>query len=296
MPTTTTSVLADTIPTVIEEARFTEQYKEVLSKLCWRINKPLHDGSTINLPYFGTVSANALSEGVDMVSPQAMTDTNVQLTPAEVGAQILLTYKLARDNQEDVIRAAGRILGDAMVSKRESDLAGQLDDATTSLGAAGQALTLGEISAAWALLSGNALSAGGPAPKPYVMVHHPFVLLDMVDVFTPLLSTTSAGTESVAGAVADEALRNYTLGRLFGMTIYESGNISIDSSDDAKGGVFASGRGGGLVLATAKEWDVRPQDDESLRATELNIVGEYAVGEYLGGWIVELYNDAQDPA
>jgi hypothetical protein len=296
MPTTTTSVLADTIPTVIEEARFTEQYKEVLSKLCWRINKPLHDGSTINLPYFGTVSANALSEGVDMVSPQAMTDTNVQLTPAEVGAQILLTYKLARDNQEDIIRAAGRILGDAMVSKRESDLAGQLDDATTSLGAAGQALTLGEISAAWALLSGNALSAGGPAPKPYVMVHHPFVLLDLVDVFTPLLSTTSAGTESVGGAVADAALRNYTLGRLFGMTVYESGNISIDSADDAKGGVFASGRGGGLVLATAKEWDVRPQDDESLRATELNIVGEYAVGEYLAGWMVELYNDAQDPA
>ena len=41
---------------------------------------------------------------------------------------------------------------------------------------------------------------------------------------------------------------------------------------------------------------MRPQDDESLRATELNIVGEYAVGEYLAGWIVELYNDASDPA
>ena len=300
MPTTTTSVLADTIPTVIEEARFTEQYKEVLSKLCWRINKPLHDGSTINLPYFGTVSANALSEGVDMVSPQAMTDTNVQLTPAEVGAQILLTYKLARDNQEDIIRAAGRILGNAMVAKREGDLAGQLDDATTSLGAAGQALTLGEISAAWALLSGNALSAGGPAPKPYVMVHHPFVLLDLVDVFTPLLSTTSAGTESVGGAVADDVLRNHTIGRLFGMTVYESGNIArtlvSGVAYDSKGGVFASGRGGGLVLATAKEWEVRPQDDESLRATELNVVGEYAVGEYLSGWIVELFNDATAPA
>ena len=296
MPTTTTSVLADTIPTVIEEARFTEQYEEVLSKICWRINKPLHDGSTINLPYFGTVSANALSEGVDMVSPQAMTDTNVQLTPVEVGTQILLTYKLARDNQEDIIRAAGRILGNAMVSKREGDLAGQLDDATKSLGGAGQALTLGEVAAAWSLLSGVSLANGGPAPKPYVMVHHPFVLLDMVDVFTPLAHSTSDQMNSVGGAVADEALRNYTIGRIFGMTVYESGNISIDSADDAKGGVFASGRGGGLVLATAKEWDVRPQDDESLRATELNIVGEYAVGEYLGGWIVELYNDAQDPA
>jgi hypothetical protein len=295
MATTTTSVLADTIATVIEEARFTEQYKEVLSKLCWRINQPGHTGSTVNLPYFGTVTANALTEGVDMVSPQAMTDTNVRLTPAEVGAQILLTYKLARDNQEDVIRAAGRILGDAMLAKRESDLAEQLDDATTSLIGAGSSLTLGAIAAAWALLSGNALSAGGPAPKPYVMVHHPFALLDMVDVFTPTLA--QAGETGVGGgSLADATLRNYTIGRIFGMDVYESGNISIDSADDAKGGVFAAGRGGGLVLATAKEWDVRPEDDESLRATELNIVGEYAVGEYLAGWMVELYCDADDPA
>ena len=294
MPITTTSVLADTIPTVIEEARFTEQYKEVLSKLCWRITKDLHDGSTVNLPYFGTVTANALSEGVDMVSPQAMTDTNVQLTPAEVGAQIVLTYKMARDNQEDVIRAAGRILGDAMVSKREGDLAGQLDDATTSLAGTGTALTLGHLAAAWATLSGVSLANGGPAPKPYVVVHHPFVLLDMVDVFTP--TAPAAGSAGIPSAVGDDALRNYNIGRIFGMDVYESGNISIDSSPDAKGGVFAAGRGGGLVLATAKEWDVRPQDDESMRATELNIVGEYAVGEYLAGWIVELFNDATAPA
>ena len=294
MPITTTSVLADTIPTVIEEARFTEQYKEVLSKLCWRITKDLHDGSPVNLPYFGTVTANALSEGIDMVSPQAMTDTIVQLTPAEVGAQIVLTYKMARDNQEDIIRAAGRILGDAMVSKRESDLAGQLDDATTSLAGTGTALTLGHLAAAWATLSGVSLANGGPAPKPYVVVHHPFVLLDMVDVFTP--TAPAAASAGIPSSVGDDALRNYNVGRIFGMNVYESGNISIDSSPDAKGGVFAAGRGGGLVLATAKEWDVRPQDDESLRATELNIVGEYAVGEYLAGWMVELYNDASDPS
>ena len=296
MATTTTSVLADTIPTVIEEARFTEQYKEVLSKLCWRITKKLHDGSTVNLPYFGTVTANSLTEGVDMVNPQSMEDTNVRLTPAEVGAQILLTYKLARDDQEDVIRAAGRILGDAMVSKRESDLAGQLDDATTSLAGSGTALTLGHIAAAWATLSGVTSANGGPAPKPYVVVHHPFVLLDLVDVLTPTLAGGTTPLAAVGAGIAEETLRNYTIGRIFGMDVLESGNISIDSTPDAKGGVFASGRGGGLVLATANEWDIRPQDDESLRATELNIVGEYAVGEYLAGWIVELYNDATAPA
>lgn len=288
--------LADTIPTIIEEARFTEQYKEVISKLCWRITKPLHDGKTVNLPYFGTVTANALTEGVDMVSPQTMVDTNVQFTPAEVGAQIVITDKMARDNQEDVIRAAGRILGEAMVAKRESDLAGELDDATSSMGATTVTLTLGHLAAAWATLSGNALSAGGPAPKPYVVVHHPFVLLDLVDVLTPTVPGGTTPLAAVGAGIAEETLRNYLVGRILGMNLYECGNISIDSTPDAKGGVFASGKGGGLVLVTAKEWDVKSQRDESLRATELNVVGEYAVGEYLAGWICELFNDATAPS
>ena len=107
MAISTTTVLSDTISTVISEARYTEQLKEVISGVCWRITKPLHDGSTINLPYWGTVSAKSLSEGIDMVSPQAMEDTNVQFTPGEVGAQIVLTVMVARDNYEDVLRAAG---------------------------------------------------------------------------------------------------------------------------------------------------------------------------------------------
>ena len=101
---------------------------------------------------------------------------------------------------------------------------------------------------------------------------------------------------AVGSGIAEEVLRNYTVGRIFGMDVYESGNISIDGSDDAKGACFAAGNGGGLVLVTSKEWDVSPERDESLRATELNVVGEYAVGEYLASWIVTLYADASDPA
>jgi hypothetical protein len=298
MAITTTSIIADTIPTVIEEARFTSQFRAIMASLCWNIRKKLHEGSTVNVPYWGTVTANTLTDSIDMTNPQSMEDTNVQITPAEVGVQIVVTHKVARDNQEDVIRAAGRILGNAMEVKREKDLLGQLDDATTSLGAAGTTMTLGHIAAAHALLEGNAVSSGGPAPKPYVVVHHPFTLLDIVDVLTPLLATTTATYQGITagGGIVDDMLRNYLRGSLFDMPIYSDGNLSIDSSDDAKGGVFAKGKGGSIILATADEWDVKPQDDFSLRATELNVVGEYGVGEYLAGWIVELYMDAGTPA
>lgn len=290
MAITKTTTLADTIPTIIEEARFTEQFKAVMSGLVWNIKKKLHEGSTINVPYFGTVTASALTEGVDMTSSQTMADTNVPITPGEVGCKIIITDKLARDNQEDILRAAGRILGDAMAVKRDGDLLDELDDGTTTLGA-GTTATLGQFAAARAILAGNAVSAGGPAPQPYVCVHHPFVYMDLVDVLTPLIPGTAGNVVPMSG-IADEVVRNYGVGKLFGVPMVEDGNLDTTT---CKGGMFSSGKGGGIILATADEWDVKPERDESLRATELNIVGEYGVGEYLAGWIVELYHDAATP-
>ena len=297
MSITTTSSLGDTLPTIIEEARHTENFLEVASKLVWVINKKLHSGLTTNLPYWGTATATGLTEGVDMSNPQTMVDTNVPITPAEVGAQILITDKVVRDNQEDVIRAAGVILGNSMVVKRENDLLTLIASATTTLGGASTTLTLGIIAASQALLSGNAIASGGPAPKPYVFIHHPFALLDIVDVFTPLgaVAGTPLAAAGAAGSLADDYLRNYWVGRIFGMNVYESGNFTI-ASTGVKGGVFASGRGGGLVLVTAKEWDIKPDPDPSLRATELNIVGEYGVAVYLAGWIVGTHADVTTPA
>ncbi len=290
MAITTTSVISDTVPTVIEKARLTEQFASVMPVLCWRIAKEKHNGKTVNVPYWGTVTASALTEGVDMANPQSMADTNVAITPAEVGAQIVLTWKVVRDDQEDVIAAAGEILGQAYGVKHDQDLFAQLDDATNSLGSAGT-LTMGMVAAGRAILKGNAVSAGGPCPGDLVVVHHPFTLMDLVDVLTPTVpgGTTPATT---AGAMTDEVLKNYTIGRLFGMTVYEDGNTA-PVSNAIKGGVFGSKS---IIDAVSTEWEIYPEDDASLRATELNVVGEYGVGEYLAGWIVELSNDGTTPA
>lgn len=295
MAITTTTVLADTVPTVLEKARFTQRFKAIMASLCWNIRKQLHDGKTINVPYWGIVSASTLTEGVDMAASEDMEDTLVTITPSEVGCKIILTDKLVRDNNEDIKSAAGRILGEAMEYKRDYDLLGQIDDATTSLGGTTTTGTMGAIAAARALLTGNAVSAGGPAPGPFAMVHHPFALLDLVDVLTPLVQATPYASVGTMG-LAEEVLRNYTIGRLFGMPIIEDGNLDISTSTAGKGGVFSTGEGGAIILGTADEWSIEPDRDASLRATELNVVGEYGVGEYKAGWIVELHWDATTPA
>ena len=301
MAITTDAVMADTVPTILEQARHTEQFMAEMSALVWNIRKKLHDGKNVNAPYFGTIVARALTEGVDNTASETMSDTLVTITPGEVGCKLILSDKLVRDNNEDIKAAAGRILGNAMEVKRDQDLLGQLDDGTNSLGG-GSTATLGQIAAGRAILKGNPVASGGPAPGQLVIVHHPYVSLDLVDVFTPLVPVQSSGTtgytiQAPGGAMMDDVVRNYAAGRLFGMPWIEDGNIDITTvANSAKGGIFAAGEGGSIILATAAEWEVEPERDASLRATELNVVGEYGVGEYLAGWIVELNHDATLPA
>src|SRR3990167_3466392 len=292
---TTTGELGDTIPTIIEEAQFTQQFKAIMRPLSWNI--PKGKGSTVNVPYFGEATSRQLTEGVDMVNDEKMVDTNVQITPYENGLKIILTDVVIEDDNEALIRAAGVVLGDAYEKKRDTDLLARLDNATNSLAGAGTTLTMGHIAAARALLGGNATSSGGPAPAPYVTVIHPFQELDIVDVLTPLMPVAS--TTAVAGAMggmAEDVLRNFSIGRLFGGPVINDGNLIADTADDIKGGMFAAGNRGGIIYVSAREPMVKPTRDESLRGWELVYAGRYGVGNYLNGWTVELYTDAATPA
>lgn len=238
-----------------------------------------------------------------MTASQTMEDTNVQVTLSEVGAKIILTDVAMEDDKEELQGIAGNMLGKAVAKKQDTDLLALLDNGTNTVGASASTLTMGYLAAAKALLTGNAEATGGPAPMPYVVVLHPFQTLDLVDVLTPIAAVglgqaiaSSVGWQAIGTNFSDEVLRNYQVSRIFGMNVIEDGNITIDATPDAKGGVFAQGDQGAIILATARNWEVRPERDESLRAWELNCVGRYGVGNYLNGWTVTVQTNASTPA
>jgi hypothetical protein len=293
MPITDTSALGDTIPTIIEEAQFTMQFKAIMRGLCWNIKKG--KGSTVNVPYFGEATSNQLQEGVDMTASEQMVDTNVQVTPYEAGLKIILTKTVVEDDNEDLIRAAGTLLGDAYEKKVDVDLAEKLVNGTNTLGGASTTLTMGHLAAARAILAGNPTTNLGPAPTPYVAVLHPYQALDIVDVVTPLLPA-AGNTQSVGSAMFDDILRNYSVGRLFGMPIIEDGNLPfIAGSTDIKAGVFAQGQRGALIYVPARQPQIEEEYDASLRGWELNYVGRYGCGNYAAGWLATLHIDATTP-
>jgi len=288
--------LQDTIPTIIEEALFTQQFKAIMRALCWSIKKG--KGTNVNVPYFGEVTAAQLTEGVDMTADQKMVDTNVQIVPYEVGLKIILSDNVIEDDNEDLKRAAGVLLGDGFEKKRDQDLLALLDNATTSLAASANALTMGHIAAARATLLGNPTTSGGPAPTPFACVIHPFQELDLVDILTPLMPTSAGSTgynQSPGNEMENDVLRNYSIGRLFGIPIISDGNMA-KTAEAAKGGVFSTGKRGALIYVSAREPTIEPERDASFRGWELNYVGRYGVGNYLNGWTVELFADAAVPA
>ena len=285
--------LGDTIPTIIARAHFQEDFDSVMRGLCW--NYSADKGTTTNIPYWGKLTANVLSEKIDMTTAETIEDTNVQITPYEVGLKTILTYNAIEDDNEDMKSVAGKLMGSAYETKRDVDLLSQFADAASALAGSANALTMGHIAAARATLLANS-AAGGKAPLPYVCVIHPNHELDLVDVITPVIP--AAGSGMYASPFSDDVLRNYSIGRLFGMPIVVDGNIAlaVSANVSARGGVFSAGEGGGIIYVEKRGPTVMPDDDPSARGIELNYVGRYGVGEFFSAWVVGLNADATPPA
>ena len=294
MPTQV-SDLGDTIDTIHQKATQSRMFNAVMSGLAWTIRQD--KGSSVNVPYFNTAVSRQLTEGVDNIIEEIMTDTNVAVTFYEAGLKGILTDDVIEDNNEDLISAMGTWVGNAYETKLDQDLLAKLDEAASSLAAAGSTLTLGHLAAGRATLMGNAITLGGAAPPPHVCILHPFQQLDLVDVLTPIIGNTgTAGFQAFASPLADRVIQNYAEARFFGMPVVIDGNLTIDASDDVKGGIFSASAPGGIIYAPRRQPTIRPERDESLRGVEINYYGRYGVSIFRSGWVVELYSDASSPA
>ena len=281
--TATTGSLENAQNIIIAAARFTEEHNAPAMNLIEQFTLP-KGAKQVTVPKVGQMSMQDLTDGVDIVDEEDIGMTTVDLTASEVGAKIILTDKLVRQSAENVFSMIGRQLGDGMARKKDVDVLALYSGFSTDIGAAGRSMSLANVSAAVAYAKGKKFGSN------VYIVQHPFAVWDIANT-----AVTASSTYPVPAGWSADLLGNFFSGLrpINGVPIFEDGNISIDSSDDAVG-VIADRS----ALGVLKSVDMNKEQDRdiSLRATEVVITADYGVFELDDSKGVALTLDAGTPA
>lgn len=275
MAATTSTTLDDLFANIIAQARFTAEEESLMLGLVTRYDIAGNEGKVIQVPKYPAITAAALTEGTDMTSTTVST-SSVDITVAEVGAQVVLT-DLAAMGSGNPAQELGTVLGNAIATKMDVDLLALFDGFSTSIGAAAQEITVADLFKAAATLR-NAKAQGD-----IFAVVHPFHAYQLKANLTNTFANPNGGDAQ------NTAMANSYVGTIAGIDIYESANIVIDGNDDAKGAVFSREA---LAIAMKRDFQIETQRDASLRAFELNATAIYGVGELDDTYGVEMFFDA----
>tara|TARA_R100001460_G_scaffold26822_3_gene54308 strand:- start:2020 stop:2871 length:852 start_codon:yes stop_codon:yes gene_type:complete len=246
----------------------------------------------VNIPIWGRNDAHALTEGVDINTPQQLSVTVTSITASEHGIMTFVSDRLSRQNNEDILAHVGEVQGGALGRLLEDDLITLFDGFSNSIGSAGSNLTYRDIAGAVSFLKTDNNSSFGMAPGQPNAVMHPEQIRRFVQEVTGIQAGGSGmAAQPIPEGITADVIQNYFRGneRAFGVPIFQSGVLSRDGSGDAKGAVFVPGA---LALAMAHEMEAEEERDASLRGTEMVMVGEWGEAEVADPWGVEMLGAA----
>ena len=232
-------------------------------------------GKSVEVPIYANVSAAAVAEATDL-SNTAVNPTSVTITASEIGIMTTLTDLARNSASRNVAADIGRLFGEAIATKIDTDLAALFTGFSTEKGpGAGSELTVQDLFECAAELKTN------KAPGPYYGVFHPKQIFNV----KKSLTNTFVGRDT---ELSNEAMRSGFVGNVAGIQIFESSNISVDGSDDSIGGVFSQDA---LGLAIMQDLKIESQRDASLRADEIVATAVFGVGELHDSYGVKLTAD-----
>ena len=247
----------------------------------------------VNIPIWGRNDAAALTEGVDINTPQQLSVTVTSITASEHGIMTFVSDRLTRQNNEDILSHIGDVQGGALGRLLEDDLIVLFDGFSNSIGAAGSYLTYYHVAGAVSYLKTDNNSSYGMAPGTPNGVFHPEQIRAFVQEVTSIQGggTTGMAAQPIPEGITAEVIQNYFRGneKIFGVPIYQSGVLSRDGSGDTKGAVFVPQA---IALAMAHEMEAEQERDASLRGTEVVMVGEWGESEVADPWGVEMLGAA----
>ena len=283
MANSTTTSLASLISPIVQEALFTARERSIMRGLVRDYAVGNNKGKIAQVPVYPVVSAEDLTEGTDMAgtsADQTITTTTKNITLKEVGIMTNLTDFIRDTSEQNVVSHLGRLFGEAIAKKIDTDLIALFAGFSFDAGASNTEMTPQDLFEAAAKLRSN------NAPGPYYGVFHPNAIFNVKKVLATQGNTAFGGNGQ--SELANEALRTGFVGSIAGIQIFESSNFTVDGDDDSVGGVFSQEA---LGLAMQNDLSMEMQRNASLRSEEVVATARYGVAELIDSYGVRIQAD-----
>ena len=270
--TATTGNLESASKIIITAERYTEEHNAPALALLEPFTLP-SGSKSVTVPKVGQMSMSDLVYGQDIIDEEEIGMTTVSLTASEVGAKVILTDKLLREQVNNVFTMICRQMGDGMARKKDNDVIALWPNLNggTSFSADNQTFSTANVHAAISKAKANKFG------NQLYIVHHPNAVAELSKA-----SATTADTAAAAGLTngwSVDLLQNFYSGLrpINGVSIFEDGNIDKISGQDSGYGVIADK----TAMAYLSSVDTRTerQRDASLRAWEIVMTSDYGVFE-----------------
>lgn len=296
MADTTSGSYSEALQLMIDAGRLQFEYKFMLPSLVDNRTLQANTGRTWEEIEKNKITAQDVTETTELDNFQEFTTSLFDITPTMSGtATFVLDY--ANDvAAKEAIGDEGARMVNALMRKQDVDGLLILDSFTNSQPGAGSVLTRGHIAAAVTENAKGGTSGGNDATNepwtgPQVAVLESRQVYDLdVEVMSGI------GTYPIPQGMTEETYRKGFKGAVSGAEVFVDDLITIDSANDAKGAVFARGKGGAIVLVTA------PFTDRSIREVRNEKRGgggmeryayiTYGWGKRKDAWGREIYSDA----
>lgn len=299
MAISTTTTLSNSVHKFTAPARLKLKQTGVSRRHVDNVTLPKGMGLTYNEPQISFFSVIGLTEGTDLSQAQTVSDTNVAVTVAQAGGQVVITDLAVEALADPIMQRIGEGLANAYSNYVDNDVTTLFAGLDASMGATGTTFAPGYIRAGMARLMNTQRVISGPI----VSVLHPYhwdaIAQDIAGTRsgnyryttgTPSVADTTGGSAG-NGGVNEQVWRKGIVDELYGCPIAIDPTISV-SSNSATSAIFARDA---LIYIQYMEPDMEIERDASLRASELNYVGTHGKGEREGTWGFSLVGSAATP-
>ena len=284
MAGSTTTTLNDLLPQIIQEAMFVASERSIMRGLVKNYTLSAGQGKHVNVPIYPKQTAASITEG-NPVDNTAVSTNTAQLTVSPVAIRTILTDLARTSAASNVVADLGRLFGEAVARKMDTDLTSLFYTFDAYEGNWGSVITAADIFKAVAKLKAQAVPTDG-----MVCVLHPSIAYDLKKELTTAGNTPF--TMGAYGENANEAMRMGFVGMLAGIPVYETSNIELRSGGEAGEYAGAVFQRDALGLGMIGDIAIETQRRAEYLGDDIVCSAYYGVGKLQGSYGSTLAFDA----